>query len=92
MVVGTINIKQAPILKRVYEQARVLREVGAGIMVPPLSRTAKTLMLSSRTVPVVGAETPAMILPSVDLPEPDGPMMPRHSPGARWNDTPFSMA
>ena len=32
-----------------------------------------------------------MILPSVDLPEPDGPMMPRHSPGARLNDTPFSI-
>ena len=32
-----------------------------------------------------------MILPSVDLPEPDGPMMPRHSPGARLNDTSFSI-
>ena len=31
-----------------------------------------------------------MIRPSSDLPEPDGPMMPRHSPGARLNETPFS--
>src|ERR1700730_3535827 len=48
-------------------------------------------MLSGRTEPIVGAEIPAMILPSVDLPEPDGPMMPSHSPGARRNDTPFSI-
>ena len=30
-----------------------------------------------------------MIWPSIDLPEPDGPIMPRHSPGARLNETPF---
>ncbi len=32
-----------------------------------------------------------MILPRADLPEPDGPMMPRHSPGARRNDTSLSI-
>src|SRR5437016_3944500 len=53
-------------------------------------RKTDTSILSSRTRPCVGNEIPAMIWPSIDLPEPDGPMMPRHSPGAIPNETPFS--
>src|SRR5207237_9137239 len=52
---------------------------------------AKAAMLSCRSEPAVGTEVPVMMLASVGLPEPDGPMMARHSPGARQNDTPFSI-
>src|SRR3984893_9176823 len=45
---------------------------------------------SSRTVPVLGAETDQMTVKSVVLPAPLGPMMPRISPGAARRLTSFT--
>ena len=40
--------------------------------------------------PADGRERPISALATVDLPEPDSPTMPRISPGASVNETPFT--
>ena len=45
---------------------------------------------STRTVPDVGRSSPASTCMSVDLPEPDGPMMAVNSPEGKATSTPSS--
>ncbi len=47
--------------------------------------------LLAETEPSVGWRTPAMILMSVDLPQPFRPTMPMRSAGSRVNETPSRM-
>ncbi len=42
---------------------------------------------STVTVAAVGLRKPATALSSVDLPQPDGPMIETNSPGLTWIDT-----
>ena len=45
---------------------------------------------SMKTLPEVGLSSAPIMLNSVDLPEPDGPMMERYSPALMAKSTPLS--
>ena len=54
----------------------------------PASDSMSTRSSPTRTEPEVGRSIPAMRLSSVDLPDPDGPMMATASPGSIRTLTP----
>jgi hypothetical protein len=57
-----------------------------------LGRSASTARPPIETDPVSCVSSPAMILSSVDFPQPDGPSSVRNSPSAMSSETPRSTA
>jgi hypothetical protein len=69
---------------------RHLSSTGAWKTMPTSAIGRVTERPPTTTRPVVAGRSPAMILRSVDLPQPDGPTSARNSPWSTVNEIPLS--